>query len=162
VSPEKNILKLVEAADVLPQKLAIYGPVSPPNLHFEAAFRRKLVGSNAEWKGPLPGNQVRTTLSQYEVFVNPSLTEGLPFTVLEAAAEGLHLVLSDIRPHRLLGFPSCDYVDPETLDLAPLLRDVNGNREANRVHARREYDIETMLCSYRTLYQEVAGVPARS
>lgn len=162
ISPEKNILKLIETADVLPQKLAIYGPISPPNVSFEAAFRRKLAGSNAEWKGPLPSDQVRTTLSQYEVFVNPSLTEGLPFTVLEAAAEGLHLVLSDIRPHRLLGFPSCDYVNPETLDLSPLRRDLNGNGEANRAHARREYNVETMLRAYRTLYQEIVGVPAHS
>jgi len=162
VSPEKNVLKLIEAADVLPEKLAIYGPISPPNVRFEEAFLKKLEGSNAEWKGPLPSDQVRTTLSRYEVFVNPSLTEGLPFTVLEAAAEGLHLVLSDIRPHRLLGFPSCDYVDPENLDLMPFLRETNGNGETNRAHVCKEYNVDIMRRSYLSLYNEIVGLSAQS
>ncbi len=157
ISPEKNVLRLIEAADVLPEKLAIYGPISPPNARFEKAFLRQLKDSNAAWKGPLPSHQVRTALSRYEVFVNPSSTEGLPFTVLEAAAEGLHLVLSDIRPHRLLDFPSCDYVDPEKLDLTPLLRHVNGDGEVNRAHARGEYNVDVMRRSYLALYQEIAG-----
>lgn len=157
VSPEKNILKLIEAAEVLPEKLAIYGPVSPPNLRFEKAFLKKLEGSNAEWKGPLPSKQVRKVLSQYKVFINPSSTEGLPFTVLEAAAEGLHLVLSDIRPHHLLGFPSCDYVNAENLDLRPFLRDTNGDGQANRMHVRNEYNIDIMRHSYRALYDEIVG-----
>lgn len=157
ISPEKNILRLIEATDVLPEKLAIYGPISPPNARFEKAFLKTLEGSNAEWRGPLPGHQVRTALSRYEIFVNPSSTEGLPFTVLEAAAEGLHLVLSDIRPHRLLGFPSCDYVDPENLDLAPFLRDTNGRGEANRAHVRNEYNVDVMRRSYLALYHETAG-----
>ena len=162
VSPEKNVLRLIEAADVLPDKLAIYGPISPPNARFEEAFRRRLEGANAEWKGPVAGDQVRSVLSHYEVFVNPSSTEGLPFTVLEAAAEGLHLVLSDIRPHRLLGFPSCDYVDPEALDFASLLGGTNRKGEANRMHVRQEYNVDTMRRSYLALYREIVGAPARS
>jgi glycosyltransferase involved in cell wall biosynthesis len=92
--------------------------------------------------------------------VNPSLTEGLPFTVLEAAAEGLHLVLSDIRPHRLLDFPSCDYIDPNDIDLAPLLRDADHDGDANRSRVCSEYSIETMLRSYLALYHEVMGANA--
>ncbi len=162
ISPEKNVLRLIEAAHALPEKLTLYGPISPPNASFEDAFLKKLERANAEWRGPVPSDQVRTTLSRYRVFVNPSSTEGLPFTVLEAAAEGLHLVLSDIRPHRLLNFPSCDYVDPEDLDLAPLLHGVNGHGAANREHVRNEYDIQAMLRSYQSLYQEVVGLSPRS
>ena len=157
ISPEKNILKLIRAAEVLPEKLALYGPISPPNARFEKAFLETLEDSNAEWKGPLPSHQVRTALSRYEVFVNPSSTEGLPFTVLEAAAEGLHLVLSDIRPHRLLGFPSCDYVDPEKLDLTPFRRATNGHGQANRAHVHNEYNVDIMRRSYLALYHETAG-----
>ena len=162
VSPEKNILRLIDAAEALPDRLALYGPISPPNARFEEAFRRKLENANAEWKGPVPGDRVRETLSRYQVFVNPSSTEGLPFTVLEAAAEGLHLVLSDIRPHRLLEFPSCDYVDPKDIDLTPFVRDTNGDGEANRVHTRKEYNVQTMLQSYLSLYRQVAGASVRS
>ncbi len=162
ISPEKNVLRLIDAAEVLPEKLVMYGPISPPNARFEEAFRRKLDGSNVEWKGPVPGDQVRTVLSRYQVFVNPSSTEGLPFTVLEAAAEGLHLVLSDIRPHRLLGFPSCDYVDPQNLDLSTCLRGFNGEGQANRTHVRKEYNVQTMLQSYQQLYRDVVQVPGRS
>ena len=43
--------------------------------------------------------EVREHLSQSDIFVSASYSEGLPNTVLEAISEGLSLLLSDIPPH---------------------------------------------------------------
>jgi glycosyltransferase involved in cell wall biosynthesis len=156
ISPEKNILRLLKAARDLPEKLVLYGPISPPNRRFEEDFLAELKGSNAEWRGPVPADEVRATLGKYRVFINPSFTEGLPFTVLEAAAEGLNLVLSDIRPHRLLGFPCCSYVDPNELDLRKCLKGLSDSGTANQAHVAARYDVQTTLREYERLYQRIA------
>jgi len=154
ISPEKNVLNLIRVAHQLSEKLTLYGPISPPNPKYERAFLRELEHSDVEWRGPIPSDQVRTTLAKYRVFVNPSLTEGLPFTVLEAAAEGLYLVLSDIRPHRLLDFPECSIVDPDHLDLRHLSSNAL-NGEANIAHVVNNFSIENMLEGYLDIYRSL-------
>lgn len=154
ISLEKNVLNLIKAAGELPEKLTIYGPISPPNPEYERAFLHEIECSNVEWQGPVSSDQVRSTLAKYAIFINPSSTEGLPFTVLEAAAEGLYLVLSDIRPHRLLDFPECSYIDPDNLDLSHLSGTVL-NGEANRAHVVNNFSIEKMLEGYLNVYRSL-------
>lgn len=154
VCMEKNLLNLIKAANQLSEKLTLFGPISPPNPKYERAFLRELEHSDVEWRGPIRSQEVRATLAQHKVFINPSLTEGLPFTVLEAAAEGLYLVLSDIRPHRLLGFPECSYVDPDNLDLRHLSSNVL-NGEANIAHVVNNFSIERMLEGYLEIYKSL-------
>jgi glycosyltransferase involved in cell wall biosynthesis len=154
ISPEKNILGLIAATKALSEKLVLYGPISPPNACFTKAFKRELEKSNVEWRGPIRSREVRATLARHKVFINPSFTEGLPFTVLEAAAEGLYLVLSDIRPHRLLNFPECNYIDPCDLDLSHLSSNVL-NGAANRTHAANNFSIERMLEGYLEIYKSL-------
>lgn len=155
ISPEKNVLGMLRAAASLPERLVVYGPISPPNARFEEDFRTELRRSNAEWRGPVVADQVRATLARHRVFVNPSFTEGLPFTALEAAAEGLYLVLSDIRPHRLLRFPCCTYVDPNHLNFAECSRQELGTGEPNRELVSKEYNIRNTLREYEQLYQSL-------
>lgn len=154
ISPEKNVLSLIRAANELSEKLTLYGPISPPNPKYERAFLRELECSNVEWQGPVVSDQVRPTLAKHKVFINPSFTEGLPFTVLEAAAEGLYLVLSDIRPHRLLDFPKCSYIDPDNLDVAHLSSSVL-NGEANKAHVVNNFSIENMIKGYLDIYRSL-------
>lgn len=154
ISLEKNVLNLIRVANLLSEKLTIYGPISPPNPKYEKLFLSELEHSDVEWRGAVPSDQVRSTLAKYRVFVNPSLTEGLPFTVLEAAAEGLYLVLSDIRPHRLLDFPGCSYIDPDNLDLHHLSGNVL-NGEANRAHVVNNFSIENMIEGYLDIYRSL-------
>lgn len=54
--------------------------------------------------GPLFGNDLAALYQEAAVFVSPSLLEGAPLTVLEAAGSGVPLVLSDI-PEHLEDFP---------------------------------------------------------
>ena len=154
ISPEKNVLNLIKAANQLSEKLTIYGPISPPNPKYERAFLHELEHSNVEWRGPILPDHVGPTLAKHRVFVSPSFTEGLPFSVLEAAAEGLYLVLSDIRPHRLLDFPECSYIDPNNLDLGHLSSNtLNGN--ANRAHVANNFSMDKMIEGYLDIYRSL-------
>lgn len=56
------------------------------------------------YKGYISNEKVYSVLQQYKFFVSFSSRESMPFAVLEAASAGCNLVLSDIRPHRMLGF----------------------------------------------------------
>lgn len=56
------------------------------------------IASNVKFLGRLDDPQ--TALEQAQLFVNPSESEGLPNAVLEAAACGVPLILSDIPIHR--------------------------------------------------------------
>lgn len=64
----------------------------------EALVEALGISSNVNFLGQLDDPQ--TTLEQAQLFVNPSESEGLPNAVLEAAACGVPLVLSDIPIHR--------------------------------------------------------------
>jgi glycosyltransferase involved in cell wall biosynthesis len=48
----------------------------------------------------VPRDEIPSLLAEHDVLVSPSWFEGMPLTVLEAAAGGLALILSDISGHR--------------------------------------------------------------
>ncbi|MFN2440470.1 MAG: glycosyltransferase, partial [Chitinophagaceae bacterium] len=68
------------------------------------------------FKGEIPDSS--TILSNYDLYIMPSLTEGFPLALFEAMASGLPVVVSDIPAfHELLG-DECNYVslsDPSSL-----------------------------------------------
>ena len=153
ISPEKNILNLIRAAESAKVRLDLYGPFDRHDGNFRKLVLHEIQNSDyAKWKGAISFDRVRHTLSSYCSFVNPSFSEGLPVSVLEGAAESLYLVLSDIPQHRLLGFPACTYVDPYNLKFS---KDVlNGKLgHANREHVQKFFDVENMLEAYRNIYR---------
>jgi glycosyltransferase involved in cell wall biosynthesis len=68
------------------------------------------------FKGEIPDSSI--ILSNYDLYIMPSLTEGFPLALFEAMASGLPVVVSDIPAfHELLG-DECNYVslsDPSSL-----------------------------------------------
>ena len=156
LSPEKNIEGLIQAAESSRVPLDLYGPFDKHDPGFREAVLKLLRGcTHVRWRGAVSFDEVRQTIAGYRAFVNPSFSEGLPVSVLEAAAEGLYLILSDIAPHRLLGFPACSYVDPSRLRFADVPWDsLDGAANCERV--KTAFSLEGMIQAYRGIYEGTA------
>ena len=96
----KNIEVLAAAAPGLDWALEVAGPAdgSPP--------------AGVAWLGPLPHRALRGQLQHAAMFVSPALYEPFGLSVLEAAAAGCALVLSDIPTFRELWSGAARFFDP--------------------------------------------------
>jgi len=157
ISPEKNIVGLIKAAETAKVKLDLYGSFDRRDTKFSEIVRQIIQNSHyVQWKGPVAFNAVPETLSRYPVFINASFSEGLPTSVLEATAKGLYLVLSDIPQHRLLRMPDCMYVSPHQIDLTGIPRDHERLGLANREYVEQEFSASKMIEGYFKLYKDLS------
>ena len=105
-----------------------------------------------------------------DIFVLPSLNEGLPMTVLEAMAASRPVIATRVGaiPSVIKDGENGLLVDPKDVDglrnaLARLLSDSDlCRRMGDRAHdwVGRNYTSEVMALKYRQLYEEVLGQPA--
>ena len=105
-----------------------------------------------------------------DIFVLPSLNEGLPMTVLEAMAASRPVIATRVGaiPSVIRDGENGLLVDPKDVDglrnaLARLLSDSDlCRRMGDRAHdwVGRNYTSEVMAVKYRQLYEEVLGQPA--
>ena len=133
----------------------------------EAELRRLTeelgVASRVEWAGNC--SNVAERLEAFDLFVLPSLAEGIPVTVLEAMACGLPVVASRVGglpelveegetgtlvpaqdPERL-----CDVLDGYLLDEARC----RAEGAAGRRRALQRFSLEAMVAAYENLYGEL-------
>jgi glycosyltransferase involved in cell wall biosynthesis len=154
LSPEKNIVGLIRAAQRSQIPLDLYGPFDPRDTIYRLEVLKAVEGGgNVTLKGPVSFERVQHVLSQYKVFVSMSFFEGLPVSVLEAAAAGLYLVLSDIPEHRLLRMPQCMFVPPANLTFDGLAIHAADGGRLNREHVAQHFDIDNMIDSYKNIYR---------
>src|SRR5690606_32067454 len=106
--------------------------------------------------GVLAHTDLFASLSKYGAFINPSFSEGMPVSVLEAASVGLMLVLSDIRQHRDLGFPDAVYVRPDADEIVGLDK-IGGYSAANVEVVKNRYSINSTCVRYEEIYSKIAG-----
>lgn len=110
---------------------------------------------------------VPAVLAAGDVFVFPSLFEGMPGAVIEAMAVGLPIVASDIAPVRDVVEPDLNAVlvpprNPGGLASAVAeLLDAGGRRHAMGLQSRllfdRRFTMERSVDEFRQLYERLAG-----
>jgi sugar transferase (PEP-CTERM/EpsH1 system associated) len=117
----------------------------------------------------MPGyrNDIPVILQALDVFVLPSLAEGISNTILEAMASGLPVIATDVGGNgELIDDGSSGQIlpdfDPETMSLAieRYVRD-SEYRESHSLHARYRasqcFSIDSMVNQYAALYESVLG-----
>lgn len=112
-------------------------------------------------------DDVDTILTAADIFVQPSLSEGLPLAVLEAMAFGLPVVATRVGgvPEAVVDGDTGYLVpagDPEALGtaLARLIESPDRGRSmgaAGRERAEAGFSVQRMTDTYRQLYLELSG-----
>jgi glycosyltransferase involved in cell wall biosynthesis len=158
--PEKGFDYLVRAFRRLDQrrKLVIVGS----DIH-DSDFSRELLRQADQqvlFLGSQPRSVLRRLYEEADLFVLPSLHEGLPISALEAAACGTPMLLSDIVPNRDLGLEPRNYfpVADESALASALGRDA-GEYAYDVEGLRRQFDWDGI--AERTLEVYRAAAAAR-
>ncbi len=164
--PQKNLPELLEACARLKAAgrtftLDLVGD-GPQRLGLEAKARRLGLSSSLRFHGWVGKEDLRALYRQSHAFVNPSLYEGLPNTVLEAQACGLPVLASDIPGNRDLvehGVTGLLFRLEEIGGLAARLSELLGLPEGTRrslgvraaARARQDYSWEQVARRYLDL-----------
>lgn len=154
ITPAKNILRLIEAADNSQVKLHLYGLFDKECPAYCEQVKDRLKKSRyVEYKSEVSHDKVIPTMKKYKAFLYVTLMEGLPLAVLEAASCGLYLILSDIPHHRYLRFPQVTYVNPKGF-LIPKPDSIQlGAR--NRQHMITYFSNRKMGMEYNEIYNSL-------
>ena len=157
-----------EAAD--PVRLVLVGGSSFTDGY--VASLHELAGADPRvvLAGYVFGPALAELYSNAAVFVQPSALEGLPLTLLEAAAYRVPVVASDIAPHReVLHRPGpgarlfgSGRVEELSRALAVVLRDLPIERAGARLvgdDVRRRYDWDAAAEATESLYRSLLGRP---
>ncbi|MHC5559857.1 GT4 family glycosyltransferase PelF [Kocuria sp. U4B] len=177
IDPLKDLETLIRAFGLVRQqisgaRLRIFGPVQPSNIE----YKNQLVALTAElgvseavtWEGPSAGS--RPAIEAGNLVVLSSISEGLPFTVVEAMMCGRATVNTDVG-----GVSECLDDEQRTGRLVPardpkafadacveLLTDDLLRRRMGRLarqYSLEKFDLQIFLNNYRSHYARVAGIP---
>ncbi len=116
--------------------------------------------------GELPQERVRDRLRTADALLQPSLSEGLPNTVLEAMACGLPVVVTDCGglreavDHGVEGFVCPPRAPRELADALAALCDRRRADEMGRAGRARvcaEFTLEAQVTAFKQLYEQLAG-----
>lgn len=169
LSQRKGVWDLVACAKALPPGvyLALVGGEEDPGI--AEKLREYLVRENLEDRvklvGPTVGKAKIRWLRSADIFVLPSYAEGVPISMLEAAATGLPLIVTPVGgiPSVLSDGEHAIFVQPGDRDAlvnaisrlakTPVLRAKLGT--AARKHVLEQYGIEQTASKYLNLYREL-------
>jgi glycosyltransferase involved in cell wall biosynthesis len=167
--PEKGQRHLIEAAAIVRQSVPDVRFVLIGKGPLEGDLRRRIAELGLEDTVLLPGYRGPATsiLSAFDVFVLPSIYEGLSIAALEAMATGRPMVVSAIGPlQELMGTPPAGIIVPpaQPKAIAGALIDVITNRELSRTlgeaarHRAKAFDVRNVVARAEAIYE---GLPAR-
>lgn len=89
LTQQKNLFALLEALAGLPYSLSIIGSGEQGEQLKEFARKKQV---NVSFLGNIPNHELPKILNEHELFVLPSLWEGMPKTLLEAMSCGLPVI----------------------------------------------------------------------
>ena len=154
----KNVGILARIASRVPWPVEIAGPLSDG---------QRAVGiptSNIVLFGEMSREALADEMARAEIFVAPAVYEPFGLSVLEAAASGCALVVSDIDSFRELWEGAALFVDPRDASaLGAALTHLTRNtplRQEMQARARRRarrYSAAAMARAYEALYAELQG-----
>lgn len=144
----KNIEVLAAAAPGLEWPVQIAGPADADP------------SASISWLGPLPHNALRRRLQHAAIFTSPALYEPFGLSVLEAAAAGCALVLSNIATFRELWSGAARFFEPGDSQalhriLAELCADDLGRTRLQRAAYEQSlsYSLARTTSAYLKLYE---------
>ncbi|HYH65332.1 MAG TPA: glycosyltransferase family 4 protein [Urbifossiella sp.] len=167
---KKGIRTLVEGCTALAAgidfRLLLAGDLAPPERdHWRACLASSGLLDRTEITGFLPHSEVAGCLRRMDVFAYPSLYDGCPNSVLEAAAAGLPILCSRIPALEdlLEDGVSCRMHEPEDPnDFAgqarALLADPAAARRlgaAARLECERRFTLEQEAATWRRIYRDL-------
>lgn len=146
----KNIEALAAATPGLDWPVEVAGPIEAGR------------SAGVTWLGELPHDAVAARLRHAAIFVSPALYEPFGLSVLEAAASGCALVLSDIPTFRELWSGAALFFDPTDSEalhrtLATLCADEVGRARLQRAAYEYSltYSLTRMTDAYISLYESL-------
>lgn len=166
---EKGPYVLLEAAarivSEFPKTLIVFVGDGPERADLERTAAEAGLADHVRFAGER--SDMPEVYASFDVFVQPSFSEGMPMTVLEAMAAGLAVVATSVGAVPSLLEPAgCGLLSPprDAAALADavlrLLRDETLARrlgEAARQHLRAHYSAEAMARQYLALYEAIRG-----
>ncbi|WP_024461931.1 glycosyltransferase [Marinimicrobium sp. LS-A18] len=168
LSEEKNFSTLIKAIPLIKSaignlSLVIHGE-GPERENLEKLIDRLKLSDAVS----LPGytKDVDKFFSSIDVFINCSITEGMPISILEAMRVGVQIVASEIPANRYVLSPVAekDYIVENSADsIADAVVKLYRESEVNRSERSRRYQryfannftVEKMAESYHELYRRV-------
>lgn len=165
----KGVWDLVACAGKLPSSVRLVLIGGEEDQGIASVLREYLARAGLEDRvqltGPLTGNSKFSWLYRADIFVLPSYAEGVPISMLEAAAAGLPLIVTPVGgiPSVLSDEEHALFVQPGDRDAlssamvrlieSPQLRTRLGH--AAREHVLERYGIENSARKYLDLYREL-------
>jgi glycosyltransferase involved in cell wall biosynthesis len=157
----KNLAAVAAIASELPWPVRVAGGMCGPD-----GGDAKAAHGEVESLGALPRPALLDEMRNASIFVSPALYEPFGLTVLEAAAAGCALVLSDLPSFRELWDDAALFVSPRDRSalrtaLQSLCRDeaLRARLQATARMRSRRYSQRAMVGAYLRLYREMTASP---
>ena len=154
----KNQLNAVRAFRQLPQEtLVLLGQTAPGHQRYRRAVEQA-AGPNVEFCDRIPHEEVREFMKQAKVYIQPSYIETPGLAAMEAAAAGIPIVVSDVRPVReYFGSIAC-YCDPASPDsIAEASRQALERDAGDGAEFARRFDWDSVLEPLESIYAELGA-----